>query len=453
MKKAVLFLVCAILLMFSASLAQSAQKGYVNESTSLLTGSGAQQKLSQGDVVYISAETTDSDGVSWYSVTTKDGMFGRVRADSVDPVISPVTLPEPEKPAVLSEKIRNESAYPVLTASGLYEANSLILELDDELYGLISVGDTTDASLRAKERLYELGFLQSKVTSGKWTKSCPEAIKKFQQKNGLEETGECDPRTQAYLYSPGALNSKGKTIGVTEPLKFSAASIKEKNGTYISLTITNTSGAVIDAFDLAFAFYNAFGERYLLGDLVSELELMNGITEETLTLKKGEACKLQGVLIDEIFMAGCAVAVTRYHTQDGETVVIPDDARHWYGFGKGVYSGYAEPIVSPLTEGEKARGNAYMMGYTGEYLPAELAGSYGLREGILVIALEEGSMMARAGIEAGDVILAVGDVRIFGGSSMTRAKSLIPEGYEADVLYLRGGSVYRTVVVRERTAK
>lgn len=285
------------------------------------------------------------------------------------------------------------------------------------------------------------------MTNDKFTEKIVTYIKQFQKANGMEETGICDAMLQARLYSSAALTKKGKTLTADDPLKFTKGTIKSSNngGCKISFTVKNTQKAKIDAFDYTIYFYNTYGERFTMSDsLTDELTYWND-SEERTTLKKNETVTLTFEM-PYYYFAGCLMSINGYHTTDGETVTFEDDQYHWYGFGKGVAEGYQDLIVTPLTDSEKQKAETWKLGVSGVYIDADYAKLYSVREGYLVGTLEEGSPLDLAGIQAGDILLAIGDVRIFGNASLQRACANVGDGESAAVLYWRNGDVYITEV-------
>ena len=66
----------------------------------------------------------------------------------------------------------------------------------------------------------------------------------------------------------------------------------------------------------------------------------------------------------------------------------------------------------------------------------------------MINAMTEGSPADLAGLQAGDVLLAIGDVRIFGQTSLARAMAAIGEGETVTVLFFRNGAVWQTQLTR-----
>ena len=66
--------------------------------------------------------------------------------------------------------------------------------------------------------------------------------------------------------------------------------------------------------------------------------------------------------------------------------------------------------------------------------------------------MEPGSPADLAGLKAGDILLAIGDTRIFGGTTLDRAKAAMAEGQTVTVLFYRNGGVWQTQLTRPSTA-
>ena len=204
----------------------------------------------------------------------------------------------------------------------------------------------------------------------------------------------------------------------------------------------------MDAFDFDMRLYSTYGERFLLGSLSDKITIMDEIkvfnaSEERKTLSKNQEMTLSMTMGDYYF-AGCMVAIMAYHTESGQTVRIPEDQRHWYAFGKGVTAGYQPVLITDLTEEEQRLAAAWTLGISGVYVDPEIAKFYNAREGYLVTSMEPGSLADAAGLKAGDILLAIGDVRIFGDGSLDRAKASMAEGQTVTVLFYRNGKVWQT---------
>lgn len=82
------------------------------------------------------------------------------------------------------------------------------------------------------------------------------------------------------------------------------------------------------------------------------------------------------------------------------------------------------------------------------YVDEELAKEYSVMAGLLINSMNPGSPLDQAGLQNNDVLLAVGDVRVFGAGTLIRAAAAIEPGDSVQVLFFRNGSVYVTTLSR-----
>lgn len=457
MKRFLIVMVCFMLAMGSwSAVAEDVQIGYINEDTKIYMDASENAivdgSASLGSQVRVEEERV-ADGMGWYRVTfLASQKTGWVKSDDVDLVIAKKAIKAAEPapaPGGGVQKVTDEKAFPVLTASGAVDPDTLPGAPKASQYQPIEVGDTGDAVDAVKQRLAALGFLES-ASGKKFTKEHQSAIKRFQKANDLTQDGLCTPELQARLFSRNALNNKGKKLNPTDPLTFSNGSVKalSNGGCNITVSVKNTSGQKIDAFDYTLRLYNTYGERFLFANVYSEVTLAEELialdsSEERANLSKNQSIQL-GMKMSGYYFAGCMIAVTAYHIEGGDTVRISEDQRHWFAFGKGVPKDYQDLLVTPLTEEEQKQAKAWSLGVSGAYIDPEIAKQYAVREGFMVTSMEPGSLMDAAGLKTGDVLLVIGDVRVFGGTSLERAKTQLAPGARLTVLFLRNGSVYQT---------
>ena len=269
----------------------------------------------------------------------------------------------------------------------------------------------------------------------------------------MEQDGICSPEFQARLFSRNAKNNKGVIPEPQDPLVLSKGQVKSTNsGGTISFTVQNKTGEKVDAFDFSMRLYSTYGDRFLLGSLSDRITLTDELiafdmSEERSTISKNSTMQVK-MSMGDYYFAGCMIAITAYHTTSGKTVRIPDDEWHWYAFGKGVTAGYQERIVTSLTETEELMAAEWELGLSGLRVDSEVAEAYGVREGLIITSMEPGGLADQAGLQAGDVLLAIGDVRIFGLTSLDRAKATVGTGETVTVLFYRNGTVWQTQLTR-----
>ena len=422
--------------------AEGEQIGYVNAETKIYMSASEKGVVdgtaTLGTQVRIEEELL-ADDLGWYRVTIlATGKTGWILADDIDLVIAKkaITRTAPSTASGAATQVASEYAFPVLKASGVVDPDTLPGAPNPSQYHLIELNQEDPLVPQIKARLNELGF-SGGSNGNKLSNQFTGLIKSFQKKNDMEQDGVCSPEFQARLFSKNAKNSKGIVPEPQDPIVISKGQVKtnSKGAGTISFTIQNKTGEKIDAFDFSLRLYSTYGERFLFGsvsDLVTiadELVFLD-MSEERKTINKNGTLQL-GLTMGDYYFAGCMVAITAYHTESGKTIHIPDDEYHWYAFGKG-----------------DQLADAWDLGVTGVYVDSEIAEFYGTREGLMINAMTEGSPADLAGLQAGDVLLAIGDVRIFGQTSLARAKAAIGDGETVTILFFRNGAVWQTQLTR-----
>ena len=460
MKRCALLLALILTLNTMAFCLADAQIGYINEDTKVYMDASEKAivdgNASLGNQVRIEEEKA-AEGIGWYRVTfLANNKEGWVKADDVDLVIAKKAITASEQPAAVTpgdaKPIERESDFPVLKASGAVDPDTLPGAPDASQYHELFVGDSGAEVNAVVQRLYELGYLEEGKTK-KLTKAHMTAIKQFQKANGLQQDSLCTAQLQAKLFSQNAKNKKGQTLSGQDALQFTKGTVKadNKGGGTITFSVKNNTGMKVDAFNITLRLYNTYGERFLFNSVFSDMTLTDELTaldhaEERATFKKNETIQF-GFSLGNYYFAGVLISVTAYHVEGGDTVRIPEDQRHWYGFGKGVEAGYQPLVVTPLTDAEKKLASRWESGIEGVYVDDEIAAAYGVREGYLIQKMDPGSMMDAAGLKMGDVLLAIGDVRIYGTTSIERSMAGLSAGQAVTVLFLRNGVVYQTQMV------
>lgn len=310
--------------------------------------------------------------------------------------------------------------------------------------------------LAFKNRMYELGYFNTKSLVDTYSENMASYIKKVQKVNGLKQDGVCSARFLAFLFSNGVLNAKGKPLVAlpSESLEITKATHKKyEDGCAVLVTLKNKDKKYgVDAFTMRYLPYSAYGERYDLGAEVTLEDYINGFTStrEDVTIKKSSTLNgdKNGIAFP-VYFAGMRVAIVSYHTTNGVTHSISDDQLIWYGMGKGTKTGVIAPKPSPLTSQEKKLGN-WDIGATGYYVDDEFAKMFSLREGNLIKVIDKNSDAERAGLLAGDIILSIGEQRILGATTITRAKAAIKVGKDAQVIFWRNGDLFVTTLTRTK---
>lgn len=454
-----LILALFLLLVQMPSLAEEVQIGYVNAETNVYMSASEKGVVSGvvelGTQVRIEEELLAEER-GWYRVTIlASGSTGWILADDIDLVIAKkaITRTEPASSSGKASEVPDERAFPVLTASGVVDPDTLPGAPDPSQYHLIEVDQEDDMVPLIKARLNELGFTGGS-NNNKLNRNYASMIKSFQKKNDMEQDGICSPEFQTRLFSQNAKNSKGVVPEPQDPIIITKGQVKSnsKSEGTITFTVQNKTGEKVDAFDFSLRLYSTYGERFLFGSLSDRITLNDDLiafemTEERDTINKNGTLQLT-LGMGDYYFAGCMVAITAYHTESGTTVRIPDDEWHWFAFGKGVTAGYQARIVTPLTETEQRLASEWELGISGVRVDSEIAEFYGVREGFIIMSMSPDGLADLAGLQAGDVLLAIGDVRILGDTSLQRAKAAISEGTTVTVLFYRNGKVWQTQLTR-----
>lgn len=120
------------------------------------------------------------------------------------------------------------------------------------------------------------------------------------------------------------------------------------------------------------------------------------------------------------------------------------------GMGYAIPISYAEPILEQLEKGEsttatstsatEGNGDAYL-GISGMTISSQYASYYGVPEGVYVSAVADGSPADEAGIEAGDIITAVGKTTVSSTTDLKKAISSYSSGDKATLTISRQASV------------
>ena len=119
----------------------------------------------------------------------------------------PQLLEESTASATMSE--------PEATAAPEPTAPAPAVSLDESKYTALKNGDNGDPVFKMQAALFELGFLTVEY-DGLYGDVTAQAVKDFQKKNSLPETGDADTKTLALLFSGSALNAAAAAPTATE---------------------------------------------------------------------------------------------------------------------------------------------------------------------------------------------------------------------------------------------
>lgn len=79
---------------------------------------------------------------------------------------------------------------------------------------LYKEGDASDEVSKIKDRMYELGYYNTKSSHNQFNSTMTERVKQMQKVNGLEQTGVIDEELYNLLFSDAVLNKEGRANGM-----------------------------------------------------------------------------------------------------------------------------------------------------------------------------------------------------------------------------------------------
>ena len=118
--------------------------------------------------------------------------------------------------------------------------------------------------------------------------------------------------------------------------------------------------------------------------------------------------------------------------------------------GVGAGDSFIHTLPVTLTAQETANAS-WELGIVTRYVLPVYQAHYGLPQGAWIKEIEAGSPAADAGLEAGDVIVGIGDVTILGDATLRKARGQIAPGESATLTFWRDGAYYQTELLRPET--
>ena len=408
----------------------------------------------------------DEDGRLWYHVQEKSGREGYMLAELL------VQISPPQLLTISEAEVRER--FPVLSCDPVADARAANRPeySNEELaqYGTLKDGDRTDDVLALKRRLYEMGYYTKPNENKNYTESTAAVIKRFQKDVGLEATGIADPLTQAVLFDEATPKRKGSPQEVKYlqnadmPLVIQRTDVTSYSfhGS-IQLSLRNNSGAKLTAFglkiipymrdgspaDMAETFAEEIGREYS----VSSIAIANGNSYsdfETNDRFDEEAIWPHHFMVsNQIYFSGAQLAVSWYRS-GGKTYRIDDDQLVFVEAGVGAGESFIHTLPVTLEWSESANAN-WELGVTTHYVLPVYQAQYGLPQGAWIETIKDGMPAADAGLQAGDVIVGIGDVTILGDATLRKARGQIAPGESATLTFWRDGAYYQTELLRPET--
>lgn len=127
-----------------------------------------------------------------------------------------VTTQPTVKPTTISKATATPTTNPPVLPQITKNSINVNEPQTSDKYTTLKKGEASLEILQLKERLQELGYIGNTQLNRNYTDHTTDAVKRFQDRNGLTVTGDADPKTQALLFSGIALSSAGQ-VAKTAP--------------------------------------------------------------------------------------------------------------------------------------------------------------------------------------------------------------------------------------------
>lgn len=421
--------------------------------------------LSTNTLLTVSGEI-EKDGKLWLHVSSEDDYKGYMLAE-LTRQIQPAVL-EVVDEAVVREK------YPVLSCDPLADLAAMepFTYTEEELavYHTLRVGDREDDVLRLKRRLYETGYFVDENDNMNYTNSTAEVIRMVQKDCGLPVTGEADPHTQAMLFDERFTGKPGSDREIVyldnkfdAPLYIMQAEVTSYSFSgAIQLSLRNNSGAKLTRFGfkcipywsngepagLAETFAEEIEREYTLGDL--SVGVGRDYSDFYFNDKFDEGYWPHHFLIArQTYFAGAQLAISSYRS-GGYNVYVDDDQMIFVEAGKGAGESFIHTLPIEITQEEREEAAKWTMGVVTRYVLPVYQSYYNLPQGAWVKSVASGSPAQDAGLQAGDVIVGIGDITILGDATLRKARAAIQPGDTATLYFWRDGAYYVTELFRPK---
>ena len=427
-------------------------------------------------------------------IVKRSGMEGYMLAELIRQ-LRPAELVEIDEAAVLER-------YPVLSCDPI---NDIQLAepfeyTQEELaaYHTLRPGDRDESVRALKLRLYELGYFKNENNNTKYTDSTADVIRIFQRDNGLPVTGEADPQTQATLFDDRCLGRIGTSKEVkyldnrSQPLYIQKAEVTSYSfhGS-IQVSVRNNSGSRLSAFGLKIIPYYTDGSPADMKDtFAEEIERVYSVSDISIadgrnysdfwtpedaededddpyagyqpgdvlpdggiyypgledTVSSGYYEPHHFMVSNQIYFSSAQAAVSWYRA-GGKKIYVDDDQMVFVGIDYGVGDNLIHTLPIEVSEVERLKAN-WETGVVTHYVLPVYQDYYNLPQGAWVKSVKDFSPMHDAGIEAGDVIMGIGDITILGDATLRKARASIEPGESATMVFWRDGVYYETELFR-----
>ena len=421
-------------------------------------------ELARDTYLTVLGQIEDADGALWYHVREKSGREGYMLAELLVQIAPAKLLP------VSESEVRER--FPVLSCDPIRDAREAAVPAysSEELakYPTLTVGTRSDAVLRLKQRLYDMGYFSKPNENKNYTESTADVVGKFQEDIGLPVTGIADPLTQAALFDEDTPKREGSPQEVKYlqnadmPLAIQRTDVTSYSfhGS-IQLSLRNNSGSKLTAFGLKIIPYMRDGSAADMADTFAE-EIEREYSVSSIAIANGRSYSdfetndrfdeaiwpHHFQVSNQIYFSGAQVAVCWYKS-GGKKVYVDDDQLVFVEAGVGAGDSFIHTLPVTLTAQETANAG-WELGIVTRYVLPVYQAHYGLPQGAWIKEIEAGSPAADAGLEAGDVIVGIGDVTILGDATLRKARGQIAPGESATLVFWRAGSYYQTELLRPK---
>lgn len=418
--------------------------------------------LETGTHLSVIGQVEDEEGRLWYHTQEASGREGYMLAELLDQI----------RPAQLTEVSEAEirDMFPVIAYDPLEDMRDAELPAYSEEtlgeYKTLDVGTRSNAVLRLKRRLYEMGYFAKPNENQNYTESTADVIARFQQDVGLPVTGIADPLTQAALFDDRTAKREGSA---QEPKYLSnrdaeliIQKVEVTNYNFhgsLQMSVRNNSGSQLTAFGVKVIPYMRDGS---FADMAAtfEEEIERVYSVDDISISDGDSYSDfytndkfdDGIwphhfeISNQIYFSGAQLAVSWYRS-NGKNVYVDDDQLVFVDAGCGAGDSFMNTLPIALTREEEANA-AWELGVVTRYVLPVYQAHYGLPQGAWVKSVETNSPAQDAGLEDGDVIVGIDDVTILGDTTLRKARGQIQPGESAALYFWRDGQYYQTDIVR-----
>lgn len=214
----------------------------------------------------------------------------------------------------------------------------------------------------------------------------------------------------------------------------------------LELQLTDAQGRQVMGYPLTLDGFNleAFGGSHYAPFIFSQSGLAAGMNANH-TIPLGPEYDLA---------TGVRAAITYYKTDQGNGVYLAEASLEWLG-SDGSRTPPAEPgkfMGSLGSTPERAAQNVSLgIGFSAHVLYGQLAQQYGFSQGGLwLMEVQGGSLGQRAGLKAGDLLVAVNGIRIVDDAlAIERGKAELWLGQEVSFTYEREGELITTAITKD----